>query len=89
MVDPAQGCPPRPDRDEIIVMAPAEGDLCNTLAHRRAGVAAQVVVTFGNWAPDTSMRCSPTAGTAPIPCVNRAGRPPARSPSQPPWPGHP
>src|SRR5215472_17778876 len=46
MGDP--GPPPQPGPDEILLTASGEGDLCHALACRRAGTAAQVVVTFGD-----------------------------------------
>jgi hypothetical protein len=45
MSDPGQ--PRRPGLDEIVLSAPGAGDLCHALTHRRAGIAALVVVTFG------------------------------------------
>ena len=45
MADPSP--PPRPGPDEIVVSAPAAGELCSSLEHRRAGRPAQVVVTLG------------------------------------------
>jgi hypothetical protein len=45
MDDP--GKPPRPGPDEIVLSAPAAGELCSSLEHRRAGRPAQVVVTLG------------------------------------------
>jgi hypothetical protein len=38
---------PRPGPDEIALSAPADGDLCCSLGHLRAGTPAQVRVTFG------------------------------------------
>jgi hypothetical protein len=38
---------PRPGPDQIILSAPGPGDLCSSLAHRRAGHPAEVVVTMG------------------------------------------
>jgi hypothetical protein len=37
----------KPGPDEIVLSAPAEGELCISLEHRRAGRPAQVRVTFG------------------------------------------
>ena len=45
MDNPAQS--PRPGPDEILLTAPAAGDLCSSLEHRRAGRPAQVIVTLG------------------------------------------
>ncbi len=45
MDDPGQ--PPRPGPDEIVLSAPAAGEVCSSLQHRRAGRPAQVVVTLG------------------------------------------
>jgi hypothetical protein len=45
MADPGQQ--PRPGPDEIVVSAPAAGNLCSSLEHRRAGRPAHVVVTLG------------------------------------------
>jgi hypothetical protein len=39
--------PPRPGPDEIILAPPADGDLCSSLEHQRAGRPACVVVTLG------------------------------------------
>jgi len=36
-----------PGPDEIALSAPAAGQVCSSLAHRRAGRPAQVVVTLG------------------------------------------
>jgi hypothetical protein len=36
-----------PGPDEIALSAPAAGELCSSLEHRRAGRPAQVVVTLG------------------------------------------
>jgi hypothetical protein len=47
MDDPGPGQPPRPGSDEIVLSAPATGDLCSSLEHRRASRPAQVVVTLG------------------------------------------
>jgi len=44
MNNPAQ---PRPGPDEIILTTPALGDRCSSLEHRRARLAAHVVVTLG------------------------------------------
>jgi hypothetical protein len=38
---------PRPKPDEIVLSAPAAGELCSSLEHRRVGRAALVVVTLG------------------------------------------
>jgi hypothetical protein len=38
---------PAPGPDEIALSAPADGDLCHSLEHLRAGRAARVRVTFG------------------------------------------
>jgi hypothetical protein len=39
---------PRPGPDEIVLSAPAAGELCSSsLEHRRAGRPAQVLVTLG------------------------------------------
>lgn len=46
MADP-DSTPPRPGPDEIVLSAPAAGELCSSLEHRRAGRPAQVVVTLG------------------------------------------
>ena len=47
MADPAQAQPPQPGLDEIVLSAPAPGQLCSSLEHRRAGLPAQIVVTLG------------------------------------------
>ena len=38
---------PEPGPDEIVLSASAEGELCNSLEHRRAGRPARVRATFG------------------------------------------
>jgi hypothetical protein len=45
MTNPGQPPPPRPD--EIVLSAPAPGEVCGSLEHHRAGRPAQVVVTLG------------------------------------------
>jgi len=47
MTDPRPGQPLRPGPDEITLSAPAPGEVCSALEHRRAGRPAQVVVTLG------------------------------------------
>ena len=47
MADNAPGQPPQPGPDQIILSAPAGGELCSSLEHRRASAPAQVVVTLG------------------------------------------
>ena len=47
MADTSTGQPPQPGPDEIILSAPAPGQLCSSLEHHRAGRPAQVVVTLG------------------------------------------
>jgi hypothetical protein len=47
MADTSPGQPPQPGPDEIILSAPAPGELCSSLEHHRTGVPAQVVVTLG------------------------------------------
>jgi len=41
------GQPPSPGPDEIVLSAPAPGEVCSSLAHRRVGLPAQVVGTLG------------------------------------------
>jgi hypothetical protein len=57
MTDPA---PAAPGHDEIIVTAPDARQVCNSRAHARLGVLAEVVVTFGElgacWQPDAVFR---------------------------------
>src|SRR5258708_19016347 len=45
MADTGQS--PQPGPDEINLSAPAPGELCGSLEHRRASVPAQVIVTLG------------------------------------------
>jgi hypothetical protein len=47
MADPTHAQHPQPGPDEIILSAPAPGELCSSLEHRRAGRPAQVAVTLG------------------------------------------
>jgi len=47
MTDRHPGQPPRPGPEEIAPPAPAPGEVCSALEHRRADRAAQVVVTLG------------------------------------------
>jgi hypothetical protein len=44
---PTVGRPPAPGQDEIILTAPAAGQLCSSREHRQAARPAQVVVTLG------------------------------------------
>ena len=46
MADPGS-TPPHPGPDEIVLSAPAAGEVCSSLEHRRTGRPAQVVVTLG------------------------------------------
>ena len=47
MTDSSPGQPPRPEPDQIALSAPAPGEVCSALEHRRAGRPAQAVVTLG------------------------------------------
>jgi hypothetical protein len=52
----ADGQPPAPGQDEIIVAAPDGRQVCHSRGHARLGVLADVIVTFGElgtrWQPD-------------------------------------
>lgn len=46
---PTLSPPPQPGPDEILVSRPAARLLCNDRGHRRMGVLAEVLVTFGTF----------------------------------------
>ena len=83
---------PAPGPDEIILVAPAAGQVRSSREHQHAGRPAQVVVTLGQMGTPDQHRQAPLDGNLgpllpPVPAV-LAGHPPRRG-QPPPRPGHP
>src|SRR5258708_22758616 len=63
MADTTPGQLPQPGPDEIILSAPAGGELCSSLEHHRARVPAQTVVTLGQMGTPDDYRPAPLPQT--------------------------